>query len=262
MKKLTVLGAWGTADVGETSSFLVESDEFNIVLDMCPGVTRQMKRAGFAIKNLDMAFGSHVHSDHLLGATYLLFQHSVDTRGLPINKYKPFTFLGKKCVLDTLKKVIELHYPDRGFKYEVKECFEQGIIETKQGVKILTAKNDHTVPTMAIRLEWPDGTTLCYTSDGLLTPQVWKLAQGVDCLIGEAFGSMSIYADKYKTVKHTLGKELGSLAQKCGAKYLLPFHMNPVYATDQEKKKELIAEIRENYSGEILWPSDLKEFFI
>lgn len=262
MKKITVLGAWGTADVGETSSFLVESKEFTIVLDMCPGVARQMKKAGFAMKNLDMAFGSHVHSDHLLGATYLLFQHSVETRGLSEREYKPFVFLGEKGVLDTLEKVIKLHYPDRGFAYEIRECFDKGVIETAEGVKILTAKNDHTVSTMAIRLEWPDGTALCYTSDGLLTPQVRQLAKGADFLIGEAFGSMSIYADKYKKVKHTLGKELGKLAQESGVKHLLPFHMNPVYETNQGKREELLAEIRENYKGEILWPSDMKEFLI
>lgn len=261
MIKVTVLGAWGTVDVGETTSFLVESEEFNMILDMCPGVARQAKRAGFALKNLDMAFGSHVHSDHILGATYLLFQHSVETRGMENGSYKPFTFLGSKDVLCTLDEVISLHYPDRGFVYEKKECYNGGLIEVGKNVRIRTAYNDHTVATMAIRLELGNK-SICYTSDGLLTPEIFELAEGVDLLIGEAFGSMSLYADKYNKVKHTLGLGLGQLARESGAKLLLPFHMNPIYETNEEKRKELLAEIRENYVGHILWPSDLKEIIL
>lgn len=261
MIKVTVLGAWGTEDVGETSSFLVESEEFNILLDMCPGAARQLKRKGFLLKDMDMVFGSHVHSDHILGATYLLFQHSVETRGMADGNYKPFTFLAEKDVLDTLNKVIKLHYPDRGFSYNKVECLDGGTIDTGKGVRIRTVHNDHTVSTMAIRLEWA-GKSLCYTSDGLLTPAVCELAEGVDLLIGEAFGSMSLYADKYEKVKHTLGTGLGKLAKGCGAKLLLPFHMNPIYETNSEKKQELLSEIKENYTGEIIWPSDMKEIIL
>lgn len=261
MTKVTVLGAWGTEDVGETSSFLVESEDFNIILDMCPGVARQVKRAGFALKNMDMAFGSHVHSDHILGATYLLFQHSVETRGMEEGSYKPFTFLGAKNVLCTLDEVVKLHYPDRGFVYEKKECHNNSIIEIGKNVRIRTAYNDHTVTTMAIRLELGNK-SICYTSDGLLTPEIFELAEGVDLLIGEAFGSMSLYADKYKKVKHTLGVGLGQLAKESGAKLLLPFHMNPIYETNKEKRRELLAEIGENYVGQIIWPSDLKEIIL
>ncbi len=261
MIKVTVLGAWGTEDVGETSSFLVETDEFNIVLDMCPGVARQVKRADFSLKNINMAFGSHVHSDHILGATYLLFQHSVETRGMKKESYNPFTFIGDKCVLSTLDEVIKLHYPDRGFEYQKVECYDNGVIDTGKGVRICTAYNDHTVPTMAIRLEF-EGKSICYTSDGLLNSSIYELANGVDLLIGEAFGSMSLYSDKYKKVKHTLGIGLGKLAKESGAKLLLPFHMNPIYETNQEKRRELLTEIREQYSGEILWPSDLKKIIL
>lgn len=261
MIKVTVLGAWGTEDVGETSSFLVESEKFNIVLDMCPGVARQVKRAGFSLKNMDMAFGSHVHSDHILGATYLLFQHSVETREMQEGSYNPFRFIGDKSVLNTLDEVIKLHYPDRGFEYEKIECYDHGVIDTGKGVRIHTVYNDHTVPTMAIRLEF-DGKSICYTSDGLLNSSIYELADGVDLLIGEAFGSRSLYSDKYQKVKHTLGIELGRLAKESGAKLLLPFHMNPIYETNQEKKRELLDEIGEQYSGEILWPSDLKEIIL
>ena len=256
MIKLTVLGAWGTVDVGETSSFLVESEDFCAILDMCPGAARQVKRAGFPLKKLDVAFGSHVHSDHILGATYLLFQHSVETRGMNADDYLPFTFLGDKGVLDTIDQVIRLHYPDRGFSYNKIECTHHGVIDTGKGVIIRTAYNNHTVPTMAIRLDW-NNKSICYTSDGLLTPDIYELAEGVDLLIGEAFGSMGLYADKYQKVKHTLGVGIGQLAKECKAKLLLPFHMNPIYEKREEKKEELLSEIRENYKGDIIWPSDL-----
>ncbi len=261
MIKVTILGAWGTEDVGETSSFLVELEGFKMVLDMCPGVARQLKRVGFAMKDMDMAFGSHVHSDHILGATYLLFQHSVETRGMDAGSYKPFTFLGEKGVLDTLDQVVKLHYPDRGFMYKKIECIDNGVIDTGKGVQIRTVQNDHTVPTMAIRLDCKEK-SICYTSDGLLNSSVYELAEGADLLIGEAFGSMSLYADKYKKVKHTLGTDLGQLAEDSGVKILLPFHMNPIYETNKEKKRELLKEIRENYTGEIIWPSDLKEIVL
>lgn len=257
MIRVKVLGAWGTADIGETSSFLVESPEFTIVLDMCPGVARQLKREGFLLKDLDMAFGSHVHSDHLLGATYLLFQHSVETRALGEGEYKPFTFLGDKNVLETIDKVIKLHYPDRGFIYNSIECENNSIIDTGKGVIIKTSYNNHTVPTMAVRLEW-ENHSICYTSDGLLTPEVRELAKGVDLLIGEAFGSHALYQNRYLKVKHTLGREIGQLANECGVKMLMPFHMNPIFEKNSSRKEELISEIRESYKGIIIWPSEFK----
>lgn len=256
--KVTVLGAWGTSTIGETSSFLVESENFNILLDMCPGVTRQMKRLNFEMKNLNMAFGSHVHSDHLLGATYLLFQHSVEIRGLVDSGTYPFTFLGTNDVLTTIESVIQLHYPDRGFEYKKNVINEKSVLEFQnEGIKILFAKNNHTVDTMGIRLEFRDGPSICYTADGLFTEDIYKLAEGADLLIGEAFGAMDIYQDKYQNVKHSLGIHLGELAKICDVKMVLPFHMNPLY-NSYEKKNILLDEIRKNYNGKIIWPGDLQ----
>lgn len=258
-EKITVLGAWGTVDVGETSSFLIETPQMDILLDMCPGVARQLKRYGYQLKNLTFAYGSHVHADHLLGATYLLFQHSVETRGK--KECRPIHFLGSENVLETIDQVVKLHYPDRGFEYQ-KTRTEISEKITYNDVVLRFAPNHHVVDTRAIRIDLPSGKSICYTADGIFTDEVYELADHVDLLIGEAFGTMDLYSEKYEKVKHSLAVHLGHLANQCKVKRIIPFHMNCVYDIDAAKKKHLYDEIRENYAGEIVWPQDLKTIYL
>jgi ribonuclease Z len=248
--KITVLGMWASAHIGETPSFLVESDNFNILLDMCPGVTRQLKRTGFQLSKLDMAFGSHVHSDHLSGATYLLFQHFLETRNQTDSK--PLMFVGTKNVIDTIDTALKLYYPERNLNHNTLliENSDETVYNSNN-VTLKFASVEHAVPTTAVRIEIGK-TSICYTADGFFTPALYELAKDSDLLIGEAFGTMQDTKDRYKAVKHSLGSHLNDLAIKANVKKVLPFHMSANY-NQPLKKAELISEIQQNFDGEIIW---------
>jgi len=251
--KVTVLGMWASAHIGETPSFLIESDDFTILLDMCPGVTRQLKRLGFQLPKLDMAFGSHVHSDHLSGSTYVLFQHFLETRGKA--NCKPLTFLGTDDVLTTIDAALKLYYPERNLEHDKFIIADpQTTVYKKDSILLRFASVEHTVPTTAIRVEIGD-TVLCYTSDGFFSPALYDLAEGADLLIGEAFGTMEDLKDRYMPIKHSLGVHLSELAQKANVRHVMPFHMGEIYG-QPAKKAELLAEIKQNFDGEIIWGGD------
>ncbi len=256
---LTVLGTWGLATIGETPSFLIESEEGNILLDMCPGVTRQLKRMDFDTTKLDYVFGSHSHADHILGATYLLFQHSVETRGLPEEKKRLLKIYGPESVINGIKGTINLHYPERGFEFDDNIIYsEKSEINVNDKIKFTFSLCDHTVECYGIRIELKSSKKIIvYTSDGIFNQNIEELAKEADLLIGEAFGTLSDYENVYKKVKHSLGIHLGEFAKTTNIKSLLPFHMHPRYGQDPYKKKEILSEIKENYNGDIFWPEDL-----
>jgi len=257
--QVTVLGCWGLATVGETTSFLIESSEGNILLDMCPGVTRQLKRIDFDVTQLDVAFGSHVHADHLLGATYLVFQWSVESRSTPENLTKPLRFVTPASVKTAIEQTLKLHYPERSFilTFDVIQG-KKTSLSVKENIMLRFHATDHVGECYAIRVELLDShVSIVYTSDGLVNDGIKELARGADLLIGEAFGTLVDYGNTFEKVKHSLGIHLGKLAKEADVTAVLPFHMHPRY--DQSgPKKELIQEIRKHYDGRLIWPGDLR----
>jgi ribonuclease Z len=257
--QVTVLGCWGLATIGETSSFLVESKEANILLDMCPGVTRQLKQIGFATTELDFMYGSHIHADHLLGTTYLIFQRSVEQRTADAKQVRPIKLLGSASVIHVVQESMRLYYPERKFELPV-EVINDGHAEImwQDRVRLTFAQSNHTAECYSIRIDLLEsGRSIVYTADGLFTDHTLELCHNADLLIGEAFGTVPDYESTYQTIKHSLGTHLGVLASRAGVRRVLPFHMHPRYDTEMTKKHELLAEIRENFNGEIIWPRDL-----
>lgn len=252
--KVTVLGLWSSAHIGETPSFLIESDTCNILLDMCPGVTRQLKRANFSLAALDIAFGSHVHADHLSGSTYLTFQHFLETRSTTPNKH--ITFCGTKEVLSAIDAGLKLYYPERIFKYDSITISDEKISTYEnEKVKLSFAKGKHAVDVRAIRIDIVGCPSVFYTADGFFTDEIYELANGADLLIGEAFGTMDEMKDRYKTVMHSLGIHLGELANNSNVMHVIPFHMGFKY-NNVANRELLLDEIRQNYKGEIIWAGD------
>jgi ribonuclease BN (tRNA processing enzyme) len=257
--KLTVLGCWGLATIGETSSFLIEAPEGNFLLDFCPGVARQLKRVDFDLTTLTAAFASHVHADHLSGAPYLIFQQSVERRQAPGPVPDETIFLGNSTVARSLRQIMELYYPDRQFPIDFRDITYSPSIEIANGsVRFSFAPTNHTAPCHSVRIDFlRSGKSIAYTSDGLFDEGTIALCKGANLLIGEAFGTMSDYKGVYLGVKHSLGVHLGELARNAGVSNILPFHMHPRYGQVDEKRNELLGEIRSSYSGQIHWPGDL-----
>ena len=252
--KVTTLGLWSSAHIGETPSFLIESDRGNILLDMCPGVVRQLKRIGFSLANLDVAFGSHVHSDHLSGAPYLTFQHMLETRGF--SESKPITFCGTTTVLNTIDSALKLYYPERSFRHDSIVVADTGISTfERDGIKFIFAKGNHTVDVAAIRIEIDGYPSVCYTSDGFFTEDIYTISKDVDLLIGEAFGTYEAMKNRYQTIMHSLGIHLGDLASKSNVKNVIPFHMGFQY-NKEENRRKLLEEIGQKYSGNIIWAGE------
>lgn len=252
--KVTVLGLWSSAHIGETPSFLIETENSNILLDMCPGVVRQLKRCGFSLPNLDIAFGSHVHSDHLSGSTYLAFQHMLETRSVP--RSKELTFCGTPDVLQAIDSALKIYYPERSFNHNL-ICVDNNNITTfeKGDLKLTFAKGKHTVDVTAVRIEIDDCPSICYTSDGFFTDDIFSISEGVDLLIGEAFGTYESMKNRYQTIMHSLGIHLGELAEKSKVKNVIPFHMGYQY-NNPNNRNLLLAEISEKYRGNIIWAGD------
>lgn len=247
---LTVLGYWAVHTVGETTSFLLETESTSIVIDTCPGLSRQLHALSKKFTDIDAFVLSHLHGDHILGFPYGMFMRDVQARG---GSVKDLSVLGNRETLDGAHKLLSIIYPDREFNYSP-VAMPEGFAFDIGDVKILSTSVDHTIPTSAFRFEGP-GFSIGYTSDSIYLQKLESFFQGVDLLIGECFGSEDDFGAIAVKQKHMTAEDIGKLAERCCARTLLPFHMHAPYVAP-EKMKELEERIRVHFSGIIVTPSE------
>ena len=132
---------------------------------------------------LDCVWISHFHGDHFLGLPLLLL------RFREVGRSAPLTVAGPRGVRDTVEGALELAYP--GFLGKL--TFPMDFIETGPGpsfdlfdIRWSCAVTDHSVPSLAVRLDHRDGSVF-YSGDGSPTPGSRQLAAGCDLIIHEAF---------------------------------------------------------------------------
>ena len=167
--QVTVLGKYGPygkAGVGAASGYLVEDDDFKLLLDMGSGVlTRLIDRVN--VKDLDGIFVSHLHFDHT--SDRLPFRYLLDETGTKVKIYT------EKQESEWYK--ILFRHP----LFDIVNIKDGDSIRIK-GVKITFFRMQHPSPDLAIRLESKSG-TICYTGDTVFNKNLYPLLDGADLAI-------------------------------------------------------------------------------
>ncbi|KLV26993.1 hypothetical protein CHH55_07370 [Niallia circulans] len=231
--KITFLGKYGGYPGKEspTSSFLMESAGFHLLVDCGSGVLAKMQ-SYVDLKDLDACILSHYHHDHIADVGVL--QYAMLVESILGNRAAAFPIYG--------------HKQDSKFEELTNDIYTEGR-EISVGktsnigpFTISFCETIHPAYCLAMKIQ-ANGKTILYTADTEWKDELVVFAKNADLLISEA----SIYKEQFGVVRgHLTGEEAGKLAELAGVKQLLLTHL-PHYG-EQEK---LVEEAKEIYSGPV-----------
>lgn len=221
----------------------------------------------FAMPKLTRLFITHFHPDHTSGLPGLIIGPWVLQRTEPLQIYGP---KGTQTLVDGILT-----------------AYESGIAEHRDGIAPIDGKlvvevteieegeiyRDDNVTVEAFRVSHGslEAYGLCFTSadkvivhSGDTCPQqsIIDYAKGCDLLVHEVYygGSLhnhSLAWQRYHKMAHTSGTELGRMAREIRPKHLI---LNHQLIWGDHSPDELLAEIRAEYDGEIIFSHDLDVF--
>jgi Metal-dependent hydrolases of the beta-lactamase superfamily III len=286
--KLVFLGTGTPNPVPERSGpgVAVIVGERAYLIDSGVGIVRraaEAKRLGIdalEAKKLSRCFLTHLHSDHTIGLTDLIFTPWV------LERKAPLTLIGPAGTKNMAEHILAAYEEDilarrdgleqantTGYQVSCKEISEDGLVYEDELVKVSAfAVNHPPFKAYGYKFTTPDK-TIVISGDTTPCDNLLAHAKGCDVLVHEVYSSTGIKRrtpkwHKYHTSVHTSSIDLGKIANKVGAKQLILYHQ--LFMIDENeastlenlclREAEMIAQIKENFSGEVFSACDLDIF--
>ncbi|GAA6113701.1 MBL fold metallo-hydrolase [Apilactobacillus apinorum] len=231
--KITVLGYYGgyPANGIGTSGYLIQNDDFNLLLDCGSGVLLELEKY-INPYDIDAVLLSHYHSDHIADVGVLqhywqLAPNKPDERVLPI--------YGHQEDMDNYNKL-------SWFDVTVGKPYDENQVLSMGGLEISFKKTQHPVVTYAVKIkDVKSNETIVYTGDTKYFGELSEFCAGADLLITDT----NFYADKEGTKWHMTSKETGELANNANVKSVLISHL-PQYGNLNDLLEETQKECGNN----------------
>jgi ribonuclease BN (tRNA processing enzyme) len=243
------------------------------IVDCGPGVVRRAAAAcemgieALRVDNLCHLFLTHLHSDHTLGLPDLIFTPWVLGRNKPLEVYGPD---GTICMTDhisaayaadiSIRKTGLEQANDNGCEVNTNEI-QTGVWYQDDKVTVAAFAGDHgDWPAYGFKFTTPDK-VIVVSGDTRPTPNIIEQAKGCDVLVHEVYSAENFKMrpekwQKYHSSMHTSTYELAEIAAEVKPGLLVLYHQLFWGATEDE----LLAEIRQNYDGEVVSGNDLDVF--
>ncbi len=229
------------------------------LVDFGPGVVRQAARAyaqgvdALRPDRLQVAFCTHLHSDHTGGYSDLIFTPWVLERPVPLQVYGP------KGLAHMTKHIQEAYQVDidfrmhgfekanaEGYTVEVHEI-SGGLIYEDERVRVEAIPVSHgTLESYAYKFTTDSGSILI-SGDTAPVEAIAEKAAGCDILLHEVEYTAGVSArlakwQKYHREVHTFSVDLAELAKKAQPKLLVTYHR--IYHMEiQDNTRDVPAEI-------------------
>jgi ribonuclease BN (tRNA processing enzyme) len=253
-------GPWPT-------SSLLQLGEKNIVVDCGLGVTRGLTDAGVSLKELDLVFITHLHSDHLLELGALL--HTSWTAGLstPVRVFGPpgtghyWRMFAQAMEFDIEIRIVDEGRPDIRDLVVVEE-FSEGTVLEEDNLSVSALRVEHPPVTDCFALKFQhDGISVVFSADTVPFPPLAEFARGADVLVHEAMLSEGVdrlvartgngaRLKEHLLASHTFAADAGRVAAEAEIGHLVLHHLIP--ADDPEiGEKEWIAAVRQTWEGPV-----------
>jgi ribonuclease BN (tRNA processing enzyme) len=258
-------------------SLIILVDETPYVVDFGPGLVRQAAAltpeyggsiAALDIKNLKIAFLTHMHSDHTIGYPDLILTPWVMGRDTPLEVYGPDGLIEMtdhilKAYRDDIKYRVYGLEPanDRGWRVNAHEI-EEGVVYTDDKVKVeaFLVKHGSWPNAYGFRFTTPDK-VIVISGDTTPCENVIKYGQGADVLIHEVYCKKALerrdeFWKRYHPLNHTSTYELAEIASQTRPGLLVLYHVLAWGCSDQE----ILDEIAQGYDGKVVMGGDLQVF--
>ena len=256
--------AWGPA-----TAVVVGSRVF--LVDAGVGVERRLAAAGLPTNGLSAVFITHLHSDHVLGLSDVIFTSWVLGRTRPFPVYGPH---GLSRMIDHLYKAFseDIRIRTEGLEHESREGYRvdvreigPSVVYDSAGVRVTAFQVDHGEwrEAYGYRFDVP-GRSIVFSGDTRPSEELVRMATGIDILFHEVQPSDSTLHPgqrsaaewaTYVRAYHTTALQLGELAARARPKLLVVYH-NGRRVTDDR----ILANIRRSFSGPVTIAADLQRF--
>lgn len=254
MAKIIFLGTAGavaSAQRDNTSLLLVDDSGERFLID-CPGspVTK-LAKLGLDYREISNLILTHTHVDHIYGVPSLL--HSQYRLGNKID-----IFATQKSLL-LIRGLISFHgledprkFPEISF-HTIPADKNNFFFFQREKTLISSFPVKHTADSIGLKISLKDPPLTCvYSGDTAFSPTVVEEAKGTDYLIHDC-ACPSRFAKELEEM-HTSAIVLGEIAEEAQVKTLIPIHFLTEINFTME---EIENEIRKNFSGNLIIPSDL-----
>lgn len=226
------------------TAMLLQASGRNLVIDCGLGVTRGLVEAGLHLRDLDLIFITHLHSDHVLELGPLI--HTAWTTGLarPVTVYGPpgtqdlWSGFLASLSYDIRTRIDDEGRPDLGSLVTIVE-YGPGMVFEADGLSVDALRVDHPPVTdcFALRARF-SGRCVVFSSDTAYFPPLAEFASGADILVHEAMlpeGVESIVSRtgngarlrEHLIASHTFAADAGRIAAAAGVKRLVLNHLIP-----------------------------------
>lgn len=266
-RKITILGT-GNAMVKKcyNTCFMVENSGEYLLVDAGGGngIYNQLDKAGLNLKKVHQMYITHAHTDHILGAVWVVRQIAAWMKN---GKYKgEFTVYGNEKAIRTLRTICDMTL------WEKFTCFFDNRIffrtlEDKETLTLLDAAfqvfdiGSTKEKQFGFMMTFRDGMRLTCLGDEPYAACSRVYAEKCDYLMSEAF-CLFADADKCKPYEkhHSTAKDAAILAKELGVKNLILYHTEDDHI---ETRKKLYTEEAAGYfDGKIHVPDDLDEIYL
>jgi len=231
--KVTVIGCWGgyPAAEGATSAYLIEKDNFSLLVDAGSGALSQLQKY-ISIEALDAVLVSHYHHDHIADIGVLQYAKLVHYYVTGNDTVLPI--YGHKEDEDGFSSLS--HTYTEGVAYDPEASLEIGPFS------ITFFRTEHPVPCFGMRITDSE-TVIVYTADTSYMNLWSDFARNADLLITDC----NYYAGQDGSkAGHMTSREGAIIAQEANAKTLILSHL-PQFGDI----KELAEEAKADFDGNI-----------
>lgn len=248
MNTLTLLGTKGGPAIRpggpNPTSMLLTLSGRRIVIDCGLGVSRGLVEAGMSLKELDLVFITHLHSDHVLELGPLI--HTAWTTGLnhKVTVYGPagtgavWAGFLSSLAYDIETRIADEGRPDLAGLVEIVE-YGPGEVLTDQDLTVTALRVDHPPVTDCFALKFlGSGKTIVFSADTAPFPPLADFARGADLLVHEAMlpegldrivrrtGNGSRLRE-HLVASHSFAADAAQIAAQAGAGMLVLNHLIP-----------------------------------
>ncbi len=270
--KLVMLGT-GTpfADPNRSGpSLAIVVNDHSYIVDCGPGVVRRASSMSntfpaLAASQLKRLFITHLHTDHTVGYTDMIFTPAVLDRNEPLIVYGP---KGVRSMTHHLLKAykediaIRVNGLEMGnasaYKVNVHEI-EPGLVYQDELVKVFAFRVDHGSWKHAFgyRFETPDK-VIVISGDATYSPTLIENAKNCDILVHELFSQIGLDKreerwKRYHSTFHTSPSQVADIANTVKPKLLVLTHL----LFFGESMETLMGELKNKYTGPIAMAADL-----
>ena len=234
------------------SSFLVETNSMNLLIDTSGSPVQSLLQAGVDPKQLDAVVMTHSHTDHIYAFPSLI--HNLWLMG----RAKPLVIFSNPAVLT---KIGELCRPLGVL--EKKNLFSIEWVSLDDASRNVVGKSlivtlfpvEHSVATSGVKIE-EEARTLVYSSDTSPCDRVVRESGGAAALIHEASGCNARESELNKK-GHSSGRQAGEQAEKARVETLFLVHLDP---QAPETPGAIRDEAAASFSGQTILPVNYRVY--